>query len=58
MYNRQEVYEAILRGKPLDNKQIWKQQTIWYSPAGDPRYVPLTDELKEMLGRYNQRKAA
>ena len=51
LYNRQEVFEAILRGKPLDNKRIWKEATIQYSPNGERKYVPLTQELRLHLGK-------
>jgi hypothetical protein len=51
LYNRQEVFEAILRGKPLDNKRIWKEATIQYSPNGERKFVPLTQELRLLLGK-------
>jgi hypothetical protein len=56
LYNRQEVYEAILRGEQLDSKRIWKEQTIQYSPGGVKTLVPLTSELRERLSKMNAGK--
>ena len=49
MYDRQQVFEAILRGKKIDNKRVWREHTIISSAEGRKKRVPVTEELQANL---------
>lgn len=52
LFTRQDTFESILFGKPLEKKKLWKDSIIKFSPIGEKRRVVLTESLSQRLQKY------